>query len=313
MVRFVQRLLGRCLTGDVSEQILPIFWGAGANGKSTLLSTILEVVGGDYAMKANADLLMAGQGERHPTELTQLFGMRLVVASETRSGRRLNEELVKDLTGGEPIRARRMREDFWEFRPTHKIILLTNCRPAVAGTDDGIWRRLRLVPFEVRFIDPNEPAAQGKRVARALRQDKGLPGKLRAEHPGILRWLVDGCLEWQRHGLTLPKQVLEATGQYRMEEDTVGEFLQDACLVGPGHKGRAGDLFVGYQTWCDFSGVPALKQKTFGEAMTKRGFTRTRSDGMWYEGVAPKGRPQAPAAGSSQAPPKGSSQAPAAD
>jgi putative DNA primase/helicase len=151
LITFNQRLLGRCLTGDVSEQILPIFWGSGANGKSTLINAILETMGDDYAMKANADLLMTSRGERHPTELAQLFGMRLVVASETHQGRRINETLVKDLTGGEPIRARRMREDFWEFKPTRKVILLTNHKPRVAGTDEGIWRRLRLLPFTTTF------------------------------------------------------------------------------------------------------------------------------------------------------------------
>src|SRR5262249_41240372 len=152
-----QRLLGYALTGDVSEQLVSIFYGKGANGKSTLVNAVLDVMGGDYAMKAPGRLLMASRGERHPTEVADLFGKRLVVASEPEQGCRLNEALVKDLTGGEPLRARRMREDFWEFRPTHKIVLLTNHRPRVRGTDEGIWRRLRLVPFEARFWDPDEP------------------------------------------------------------------------------------------------------------------------------------------------------------
>src|SRR5262249_47330418 len=157
LIVFIQRLLGCCLSGDISEQVLPIFWGTGANGKSTLLNAVMEAMGEDFAMKASADMLMTSRGERHPTELAQLFGKRLVVASESSEGRRLNEALIKDLTGGEPIRARRMREDFWEFKPTHKVILVTNHKPEVRGRDAGIWRRLRLVPFMLRFWDPNEP------------------------------------------------------------------------------------------------------------------------------------------------------------
>jgi putative DNA primase/helicase len=186
LITFVQRLLGRCLSGDVSEQILAIFWGVGANGKTTLLNGVLETVGTDYTMKAAPNLLMSSKSERHPTERADLFGMRLVVVSETPEDRHLNEAFVKDLTGRERIRARRMREDFWEFDPTHKVILQTNHRPVIRGTDEGIWRRLRLVPFEVRFWDPDEPRA-GKDVDPRLMQDKRLPDKLRAEYPGIPR------------------------------------------------------------------------------------------------------------------------------
>jgi putative DNA primase/helicase len=174
LITFVQRLLGYCLTGDVSEQILPIFWGGGANGKSTLVNVILQTLGGDYAMKAPQDLLVVHRGERHPTELADLFRMRLVVTSESSEGARLNEALIKDLTGGEPIRARRMKEDFWQFDPTHKVMLLTNHKPRVVGTDTAVWRRLRLVPFEVTFWDPCDPNNHGKNLPEHLRQDKQL-------------------------------------------------------------------------------------------------------------------------------------------
>jgi P4 family phage/plasmid primase-like protien len=200
LIVFVQRLLGRCLTGDISEQIVPIFWGSGANGKSTLIGAVMETLGRDYCMKASVDLLMARRGERHPTELVDLFGMRLVLASETNQGRMLNEALIKDLTGGEPIRARRMREDFCEISPTHKLILQTNHKPIVLGTDEGIWRRLRLVPLEVRCWDPADPANGGRCLPQSLKQDKTLPNKLRMEKCAILAWLVRGCQDWLRAG-----------------------------------------------------------------------------------------------------------------
>src|SRR5262249_40212048 len=151
LIAYVQRLFGYALTGDTREQILTIFWGTGANGKSTLLNAILETVGSDYCVKLPATTLMVSQGERHPTELAGLFGRRLAIAVETNDGARLNEALVKDLTGGDRLTVRRMREDFWSFDPTHKLILCTNHKPRITGRDHAIRRRLRLVPFKRRF------------------------------------------------------------------------------------------------------------------------------------------------------------------
>ena len=184
MIAYVQRLCGVWLTGDVSEQVVPIFYGTGANGKSLILGAIQGVLGNDYSMKAAPDLLMAKRTDSHPTERADLFGKRLVCCIETDEGQRFNESLLKELSGGDKVRARRMREDFWEFDPTHKIVLAANHKPFVRGTDHGIWRRLRLVPFTVTIPDDE--------------QDKQLPVKLVAEYAGILAWAVQGCLEWQR-------------------------------------------------------------------------------------------------------------------
>jgi putative DNA primase/helicase len=289
LITFMQRLLGRCLTGDVSEQNLPIFWGSGANGKSTLVNAVLDTLGSDYAMKANADLLMTSRGERHPTELAGLFGMRLVVASETHQGRHLNESLVKDLTGGEPIRARRMREDFWEFKPTHKVVLLTNHKPRVAGTDEGIWRRLRLVPFTTTFWDQTDPGKDASQLPSNLRQDKQLGEKLTVEREGILAWLVRGCLGWQRDGLTLPDKVRVATTEYRSDEDVLAQWIEQCCAQGDrSFRCKAGELFAHYREWCERAGEEEiLNQKTFGEALSARGFERKKSDGVyWRLGIA---------------------------
>ncbi len=289
LIVFMQRLLGRCLSGDVSEQILPIFWGEGSNGKSVLVSVMASVLGSDYALKGNTDLLTEHRSERHPTELAQLFGKRLVVCSETSQRRRLNEALVKDLTGGERVLARRMREDFWEFSPTHKVFLLTNHKPIVVGTDHGIWRRLRLVPFEVKFWDPADPANKKRRdLPKELKADKQLLAKLEAERKGILAWLVRGCLGWQKDGLTVPAKVVEATNAYRNAEDLLGHFIEERCHVDtadPNAKCRASVLFDAYCAWCEVNREKEMSQRAFGEAMTLRGFERGTSNGTWYHGI----------------------------
>src|SRR5919107_5291637 len=203
---FFKKLCGYAISGETSEHLLPVLYGTGANGKSTVLSTLLAAAG-DYGMQAAPDLLVAKKGA-HPTEVADLFGMRLVASIEVEDGRRLAESLVKQLTGGDKVRARRMRQDFWQFEPTHKVFMAVNHKPEVRGTDTAIWRRIRLIPF-TETIPPGE-------------QDKKLPEKLRAELFGILAWCVEGCLEWQREGLQAPEEVRRATGQYRSEMDVIG-------------------------------------------------------------------------------------------
>src|SRR5262249_41276242 len=150
LIEFVWRLVGLALTGDATEHLLVVFHGNGANGKTLIHNVLLALLGDHYSVKCPPDLFLVRKGETHPTERAILHGKRLAICSETPQGRRLNESLVKELTGGEPITTRRMREDFWTFDPTHKLILSTNYKPAITGSDDGIWRRLRLVPFTVQ-------------------------------------------------------------------------------------------------------------------------------------------------------------------
>jgi putative DNA primase/helicase len=287
LVRFLQRLFGYCLTGEASEQILPIFWGSGANGKTTLINAVTGAIGPDYAGEAVPDLLLVPKGERHLTELAFLFGRRLVVCSEADQGGRLNEARVKRLTGSDKITARRMREDPWEFTPTHKLILLTNHRPTVKGNDHALWRRLRLVPFTVTFWDPDDPTTHGRDLPADLRQDKRLGEKLSAEAPGILAWMVRGCLDWQRGGLTLPAKVQAATRQYRDAEDLLGQFLAECCVAGDkDFRCRSRDLYGAYVKWAEGNGEEALSGKAFGDAMTAKGFGRDHSNGTWYLRVA---------------------------
>jgi putative DNA primase/helicase len=271
LLDYIKRLAGYWLTAQTTEQVLPILYGVGANGKTTFLNGLLSMLGGDYAMQANRDLLVVRHGESHPTELAALFGKRLVVTTETDAGRRLAEGTVKQLTGSDKIRARRMREDFWQFDPTHKLILATNHKPEVRGTDHAIWRRLRLIPFDVVIPDAE--------------QDKTLSARLELERPGILAWAVEGCLEWQGQGLGLPDEVKQATAAYRDEQDILAGFIQDECIASPSYKIQARCLYEAFQQWCDRTGEHDPGRRKFGLSMTERGFERFTNAGTWYRGV----------------------------
>lgn len=266
---YIQRLCGYWLTGVTTEHALPVLYGIGANGKSTFVGAIFDLLGTDYSGKASRDLLTAVKGDKHPTALAWLHGKRFVAAIETAEGARLDEALVKELTGGDKINARRMREDFWEFQPSHKIALVTNHKPAIKGTDYAIWRRLRLIPFTVVFPED--------------KQDKRLGEKLRAELPGILNWMLAGCLAWQKNGLADPPEVLTATAEYRSAEDRLGEFLADRCeeFTSNDYRVKATDLYAAFKAWAKAAGEPEISGKAFGDAMTERGFQKDAGK-RWY-------------------------------
>ncbi|MFH1682143.1 MAG: phage/plasmid primase, P4 family [Candidatus Eisenbacteria bacterium] len=276
LVAYLSRAFGYAVTGDVREDALFFLHGCGCNGKSTLLSALRETLGPGYALEAAPDLLLVKRGETHPTERADLRGMRFVSTVEVEDGRRFAEVAVKSLTGRDPVRARRMREDFSEFLPTHKLFLAANHKPEIRGTDRAIWRRIHLVPFEVSF--------EGK-------EDRDLPEKLRRERAGILAWLVSGCLQWQRLGLAPPPEVLAAVESYRADMDTLGEFLAERCRVGPEFKASAADLYQTFKGWTDSTGEHAVSQRRFGLSLRERGFTRFRGTGgpMWWQGVGLQG------------------------
>ena len=281
LIAFAQRFTGYALTGSVREQVLLILCGRGANGKSTFLNALLDVFGRDYAIKADKSLLVPKKQEGHSTERMDLFGKRLVVCSETEDGHRLAESFVKDLTGGESIRGRRMREDTWEYQPTHKIVLGTNHRPEVRGTDHAIWRRLRLLPFAVQFWNPDE----GDTGPETLRQDKDLPDKLKECREGILAWAVRGCLDWQANGLGMPDAVKAATAEYRDSEDILRQFIQETCIIHDTLRCRSGQLYGAYVTWCQATGEKHMSMRAFGETMTDRRYEKKTSNGVWYLGI----------------------------
>ncbi|HID22486.1 MAG TPA: DNA primase, partial [Planctomycetaceae bacterium] len=249
-----------CLTGSVCEHVLPILYGSGANGKSTFIDTILALLGPDYAMKAPHDLLMVRKHDSHPTGLADLFGRRFVAAVETEGGRRLNESLTKELTGGDPVRARRMRENYWQFDATHKLWLATNHKPVIRGDDLGIWRRIRLIPFTVTI--PKEE------------QDRELPAKLRRELSGILNWALAGCHEWLQTGLDDPDEVTAFTDDYRSEMDIVGQFLAECTEDDPTAHTPVRDIHAGFIEWGG-----KMDARTLSSKIASRGYERQRITG----------------------------------
>jgi putative DNA primase/helicase len=287
LVEYLQRSLGYGLTGDVREDVLAIWWGVGANGKTTIINATLETLGTDFAGTVPPELLLDTAGQQHPTIMASLHGKRLLFAVETPQGRRLNEERLKRLTGRDPIDARRCREDWWSFLPTHKLVLVTNHKPVVRGTDHGMWRRLRLVPFTVTFLNPTAPENVGKVIPEDRCADPGLAEALSREREGILAWLVRGCLDWQQYGLTTPAAVQGATAEYRSAEDVVGAFMTECCATGGAdYRVQAGDLYAGYVSWTEASGERPMSKKQFGDTLTERGIERFNSHGWWYRGIA---------------------------
>ena len=263
LLLYVQTLVGYMLSGVRGEHLLPVMHGSGANGKSTFLSTIQALMG-DYAGTATPGLLISHGGTDHPTGLASLQGRRLVVASETGEAGKLNEDQVKLLTGGDRITARRMRQDFYEFEATHLIVLQTNHKPRVTGTDEGIWRRVKLIPFNVT-------------IATAKR-DPELPQKLAAEFPGILAWAIKGWRNYQLQGFREPAAVREATADYRSDSDHVGAFLSDRCLIGQEHTATASAIYNAYKLWCAESGERPLTQRSLGLRLSERpGIVQTRT------------------------------------
>jgi putative DNA primase/helicase len=246
----------------------------------------MAMMGPDYAMKAPQNLLMARDRDPHPTERADLHGKRLVCAIETDEGKRLAESLIKELTGGDTIRARRMRENFFQFSPTHKLILCSNHKPQVRGTDHGTWRRLRLVPFTARFWNPDVPPAPGETRSEHLRAVKGMKDQLLAEAPGILAWAVQGCIDWQANGMGCPEKVAAATSTYRQEENLLSRFIADRCEVHASNWVKASELFSAFRAWCQFVGVESPpSQRSFGLMMTEAGYGRN-SNGTKYSGLS---------------------------
>lgn len=273
---FLQRFAGYALTGVVRDHVLPVHWGDGGNGKGVTFNTLLHVWG-EYARPVPPELLMQRDGhEEHPTERAQLLGLRLAVASETKRGRGLNESLVKLLTGGDPISARFMRQDYFHFLPTHKLALLTNYKPVVSGTDRGIWRRLLLMPWTVNIPEHE--------------QDTSLEERLRAEAAGILAWAVEGCLAWQRDGLEPPALVQEASAKYRAQSDVLGRFLTECCLLGSDLSAQSSVLYAAFDAWCKENGERTPSLRMFGEELVRRGFEKTTPQRQaWYAGVGLRG------------------------
>lgn len=267
---FLQRAVGYSLTGLTTEQVLFFLYGVGRNGKSVFVETLAKLLD-EYHTATRIDTLSVNKGGGIPNDVAALAGARLVTVSETPEGSRLNESLVKDLTGGDTITARFLRHEFFQFKPQFKLWIRGNHKPQIRGTDDGIWRRLMLIPFTVQ-IPPAEV-------------DPGLSERLLGELPGILRWAVDGCLAWQRDGLRPPRSVTEAVAAYRSEMDMLGEFLADRCVVSPTAQAPASDLYRAYRAWCEEAGHQPVSTTRFGLALGERGFEREKRGTIRWTGI----------------------------
>ncbi|POZ58448.1 DNA primase/helicase, phage-associated [Dehalococcoides mccartyi] len=275
LMDYLKRAVGYSLTGDTKNQVLFFLYGLGNNGKSTFTMTIRKLLDG-YGERMDADDLMlkdrnSGHGPKE--SIANLKGKRYVVGSEIQDGRKLDVSLLKDMTGGETIKARRLYEHDVEFAPTHKLWLFGNHKPVITDTTLSIWRRVKLLPFTVTI--PSEKV------------DPDLALKLEAELPGILTWAVNGCLEWQRHGLNEPKVVTSATSDYRHEEDILGDFIEDCCLLKPTSTVPKHELKDAYETWCNSTGSQPTSQKVFKARLIERGVSEGKSGGTRYwRGIA---------------------------
>lgn len=261
LIAFVQRAMGYSLTGNASEQVLFLALGTGSNGKTTFFEVFRRLLG-EYATAAEFNTFLKRSGEGVRNDLARLVGTRVVSASEPERGRPLAESLVKQLTGGDPVTVRFLFKEFFEFLPTFKVWLLANHRPVILGSDTGIWRRIRLIPFTASITDQE--------------RDTELPSKLAAELPGILAWAVRGALRWQAEGLGLPPEVREANADYRELMDPLPAFLDGHCEVGPFHTVLARDLYEVYLRWAEDSGEAPLSQKGLANRLQDRGFRPTR-------------------------------------
>jgi putative DNA primase/helicase len=261
-IRYLQQWAGYCLTGLTSEHALAFLYGGGGNGKSVTIDRFVSVLG-DYAVTAAMETFAVSKGERHSTELAMLRGARLVTASETEEGRAWNEARVKQMTGGDRITARFMRQDNFTFQPQFKLLIAGNYPPVLSNVDDAIRRRFNIIPFVSK---PNNP-------------DPHLSAKLAREDGKILQWMIEGCLDWQRHGLVRPSSVQDATADYFDEQDVFGQWLADRCEVDLGNIRLvevSGKLFADWQQYAAHRGEPAGTQKSFAGSLARRGVRRER-------------------------------------
>lgn len=267
---FIQRFAGYSLTGDVSEQVLAFLYGGGRNGKSVFLE-VLAALFGEYHQAAHIQTLSVKGNAGVPNDVAKLAGARLVTVSEVPEGARMNESLIKDLSGGDTITARFLRQEFFQFVPQFKLWIRGNHKPQIRGTDNGIWRRLMLIPFTEHIRDDEV--------------DSNLKEKLLGELPGILTWAVEGCLHWQKCGLKAPQAVAAAVSEYRAESDTLGQFITECCVTYPGARATAADLYARYREWCAASGHFPGTSTWFGRALGERGFEKSVPKNVIWLGI----------------------------
>lgn len=275
LIRFVQKAMGYSLSGDISEQCMFILWGTGANGKSTFLN-VLQNLFGDYATSTRTETFMKKTSEQS-NDLARLRNTRLVIASEAEENKPMSESLIKQITGGDRITARFLYGEFFEFLPTFKIFMATNHKPKISGGDNGIWRRIKLIPFTV--IIPEE------------KRDRNLTEKLMAENSGILNWLLEGYRMWEKEGLKEPEAIRAANEEYRFDMDSVGSFVAECLDFDASQKERLlnGDLYNIYTKWCERNNETVMSHRKLTSKMREKNYQQLASNGnRWWLGLSIK-------------------------
>lgn len=282
---FLQRFFGYCLTGSIKEQVIVMFYGGGANGKSTLMNVMNKILG-DYAMNLPFASLLHDdrkRGSEASPDLARLPGARFVTAAEPDVGSKFSESVLKQLTGGEKMAVRHLNRDFFEFTPQFKLCLAFNNKPQIRGQDDGIWRRVCLVPFNQQFVSKEKLKDNPKAKPRV----DGLEDALWEEASGILNWILDGYRMWREGGLQIPDQVREATGAYRQESNPVGDFIRTMLKTQQQKSLRASELYKVYTLWCKANAQRAWSQSAFGRQLEPLGLKKERIGGyVYYSGVS---------------------------
>ena len=268
MIAYLQRLFGYALCGVVREHVLPFCWGPGGNGKGTLLE-VMSWVFGDYAETAPMDTFIEARGDRQSNDLARLKSARLVTAQETKQGRRWDEQRIKQLTGGDRITARFLRQEFFTFTPQFTLFLVGNYKPEFMAVDDAIARRVHLMPF----------------TRKPAEIDTRLTEKLKAEAAGIVAWLIEGCLAWQQSGLAPPAGVRAATAEYLLDQDAVGRWVVERCEVGTSYLQKSAELYQDYTEWCGEAGEAAHQKRKFTEELKRRGFKADKSPDRKFRAV----------------------------
>ncbi len=258
LVSFLQRAIGYSLTGDITERRMFVCHGGGKNGKTTLVETLSAIMG-DYARHSPVDMILAKHGDRGvPNDVARLTGVRFTTCAETNEGDRLDESKIKAITGGDTISSRFMRGEWFDFAPQFKLWFGTNHKPVIRGTDNAIWDRITLIPFDVRVPDDQI--------------NPHLKDTLLREAPGILTWIVQGAMAWKQHGLTVPDDVVTATSGYRSEMDSIGSFLEEEMVEDRSGFILAGDLYHAYKVWAEDAGEYVMSQRKVGGRLNERGY-----------------------------------------
>lgn len=278
IIKYIQRKCGYILTGETREEEIDILYGIGGNGKSKLTDEIVFIMG-DYHQKANVETIQEQakkNGSSPSPDVACLKGARLVTVSEPGKGIHLNEQRIKDWTGRDVIKARHLHEEPFDFKPEFKLWIYTNYKPIIKGQDRGIWRRVKLVPFEVSISKEEE--------------DKELDKKLMAESSGILNWMIQGCLEWQGDGLNVPDEILQATADYKDEMDVFSDYLKECCDIDKGAREYNLPLWNVYRAWCKLYDYDPFSIKKFAANLEERGFKRMPHDekGISFKGLTIK-------------------------